>query len=283
MEVLILLGKTILFRPYVFIFLAAFLFSGTIAMGRRRTLVFLFGTWVLAFLSEYSSTRNGFPYGLYHYTDVTKGKELFLSNVPFMDSLSYSFLLFASYSMALFTLAPLRVKKWDIQVLDTFKLRQSWPVLLLTVLYMMMVDVVIDPVTLHGDRWFLGRIYYYEEHGHFFGVPLSNAFGWAVVAFVALLFYQKMEKYFLGPAFRDRGLRVWRFRGLFGVGLYYGVLAFILSVAAWIGEKGILIAGCFIFLLPTVILLLRLRDPRVRASEEEWKAYLKEFQLNLGE
>ena len=81
----LLLGTFIL-RPYVFGFLAAFLLAGAVDLGWRRTL--LFGAWVgpLAWLSEFSSTRTGIPFGLYHYTGTTRGQELFIADVPLMDS-----------------------------------------------------------------------------------------------------------------------------------------------------------------------------------------------------
>ena len=279
MDVPILFLKTIALRPYVFIFLLAFFVSGVVTMGRVRTVVFFLSTWMIAFLSEFSSTRNGFPYGLYHYTEFTRGEELFIFNVPFMDSLSYTFLLFASYSMALFAVSPVRVRKFDVQVADTFSIRQSGVVLLLTAVFMMMIDVVIDPVALQGDRWFLGQIYYYENHGEFFGVPLTNALGWGFVGAVATFVYQRLERRFLSRSFRDRGIVIFPLRGLFGVGLYYGVLFFILTMAWIIGERGIFLAGCFIYAIPTVLLVARCRDSRVQATEEDWTAHKRDFQL----
>ena len=40
------------------------------------------------------------PFGLYHYTGETAGRELHLSNVPFFDSLSFTFLAYASLGLA---------------------------------------------------------------------------------------------------------------------------------------------------------------------------------------
>ena len=157
-------GATILFRPYVFLFLAAFLFSAVRLLGWPRTWRFWLISWITAFLCEFSSTRIGIPFGWYHYTGSTVGQELYLSNIPFMDSLSFSFLLYASYCLALaFTLpsigdAPLP----SAHVLPVLRFdpgsRTSWPVFLLTVMFFAFIDMVIDPVALRGDRWFLGKI-----------------------------------------------------------------------------------------------------------------------------
>src|SRR2546425_588200 len=94
MEFLILLGKTLLLRPYVFLFLAIALATSVWLMGTKRTALFFLLTWATAFLCEFSSTRTGIPFGWYFYTGSTRGQELYLSNMPFMDSLSFSFLLF---------------------------------------------------------------------------------------------------------------------------------------------------------------------------------------------
>ena len=89
MELIALFCKTILFRPYVFVFLAAFLFAAIKLIGWPRTWRFWLISWATAFVCEFSSTRNGIPFGWYHYNGSTVGQELYLSNVPFMDSLSF--------------------------------------------------------------------------------------------------------------------------------------------------------------------------------------------------
>ena len=101
----LLLG-TIVLRPYVFVFLAVYLTIAILNMGLVRSIVFTVLAYTIAFLSEYSSTRIGFPYGFYEYIETTRGQELWISNVPFMDSLSYSFLAYVAYTMALFLWSP---------------------------------------------------------------------------------------------------------------------------------------------------------------------------------
>src|SRR5262245_31389097 len=103
----LLLG-TILLRPYVFGFLAAFWLAGFAGLGGRRTLLFAAWVWPLAWLAEFSSTRTGVPFGLYHYTGTTRGQELFIADVPFMDSLSFTFLAYAAFSVARATLGGRR-------------------------------------------------------------------------------------------------------------------------------------------------------------------------------
>lgn len=64
------------------------------------------------------------------------------------------------------------------------------PVVGLTVVFFTFSDVIIDPVALQGERWFLGEIYGYPQEAVYFGVPLTNFAGWAVVGFLSLLGYR---------------------------------------------------------------------------------------------
>src|SRR5213593_4094290 len=95
-----LLVGTVALRPYVFAFLAVFVAAGFVDLGWRRTLGFTACVWPVALAAELSSTRTGFPFGLYQYTGLTRGQELFIADVPFIDSLSFVFLAYAAYCLA---------------------------------------------------------------------------------------------------------------------------------------------------------------------------------------
>lgn len=262
MDFPILFFKTLLLRPYVFVFLAAFLFNANRLLGWSRTWLFFLITWVTAFVCEYASTRTGIPFGWYHYTGMTVGEELYLSNIPFMDSLSFTFLLFASYSLALLFLAPARPAViQSLRAIPRFsfdpRVRRSWPVLALTVLFFAFIDMVIDPVALRGDRWFLGKIYYYPDPGVHFGVPFENYVGWAVVGSLSLAAYIPIERRMhpLAPEHeQDATIGI-----LLGCGLYLGVLVFNLAVTFWIGELLQGLTGLLMYVPVLVLAALRLR------------------------
>ena len=246
-----LLIGTLLLRPYVFGFLVAFLAAGFADLGVRRTL--LFAAWVgpLAWLCEFSSTRIGVPFGLYHYTGTTRGQELFVGNVPFMDSLSFTFLAYAAYCLARVALAGRRPP--------------APTVALVAGLLMMALDVVIDPLAVRGERWFLGRIFYYPEGGVYFGVPLSNFAGWVVVGTLGVGGYLALTRRLRGGA--APGGRPWP-----GVALYYAVFVFNLAVTAWIGEWVLVMVGATVHLVTALVLWSVSQRPAGRLGLEKQRA-----------
>jgi putative membrane protein len=215
MDVFALIVGTFLLRPYVFGFLLIYLLAASADLGWRRALAFTGWAWAVAFLAEFSSTRIGIPFGLYHYTGFTRGREVFLANVPLFDSVSFAFLAYAAFALARRLLGRSR----------------GVAVIILSGVLMMLLDTVIDPLAVRGDRWFLGQIFYYPEGGVYFGVPLSNFLGWAIVGWVIVGGYVAIGR---GGATGRPGL---------GIGLYYGILAFNLAVTAWIDEPVLLGAG----------------------------------------
>ena len=136
--------------------------------------------------------------------------------------------------------------------------RTSWSVFLLTAFLFAFIDMVIDPLALRGDRWFLGKIYNYHDPGLHFGVPLSNYAGWAVVGLISLAMYFPLDRHI--PAL-SLPLSVTP-QLLLGVGLYYGVLIFNLSITFWIGESFMGMSGLLMHLPVIAVLMFRLARPR---------------------
>ncbi|MGH7429297.1 MAG: carotenoid biosynthesis protein [Candidatus Methylomirabilaceae bacterium] len=247
-ETLELLISTVLLRPYVFLFLALYLWTASSAMGWGRTALFTALAWGVSFAAEYSSTRNGIPFGFYTYIEATKGRELWISNVPFMDSLSFTFVSYVSFALAQWLRLPDGAGEREIVAV-----RRSVPVLCLATFLFMLIDVVIDPVALRGDRWFLGKIYEYPSPGFYFGVPLTNFVGWGVVGFAIIALFQRIDRALPERATSGRGVRP----VLLGAALYYLILAFNLYMTFVIGEHLLGIVGIMLYLPITLLAVKR--------------------------
>ncbi len=234
METLSLLWGTVLLRPYVFLFLAVYLAVAILNMGVLRSLFFTVLAYGIAFLCEYSSTRNGFPFGFYTYIDTTRDQELWISNVPFMDSLSFSFLIYVSYTLSLLLWAPLIKKGWDIRLGEIGPIKHSFKVIASASILCMLMDVIIDPIAFLGDQWFLGKIYFYREPGEYFHIPLTNFAGWFFVAAATLTCFAAFNS-LLNHKIPLKTKQI-AGQALLGPGLYFGVLIFNLGVTFYIGE-----------------------------------------------
>ena len=261
MDLFALILNTVLLRPYVFMFVAAFLFASIQLLGWSRTWRFWLISWTTAFVCEFSSTRNGIPFGWYHYNGATVGQELYISNIPFMVTMSFSYLLYASYCLTHCVLLPVEHSSAPTQpsvmpLRFDLAVRTGWPALMLTAVLFALVDVVIDPVALRGDRWFLGKIYDYLDPGIHFGVPLTNYLGWFAVGVISLAIYFPIDRRL--PPLQPHTNGSTTHRLLLGVGIYYAVLVFIISVTFWIGEWHLGISGLLMYLPLTVWVVLRL-------------------------
>lgn len=226
-----LLVDTVLLRAYVFAFVAAFLAAGLSDLGWRRTLGFAAWVWPVAWLSECASTTVGVPFGFYRYTEATRSQELFIGNIPLMDSLSFTFLAYAAFSLARAVLKRRPASGMTLAVVAG--------------LLMMLIDVVIDPLAVRGDRWFLGRIFYYPEAGMYFGVPLSNFVGWWLVGAAGVGGYLTVAGQTGAPT-----IRLWP-----GIALYYAVLGFNLTMTAWIGEWFLFAIGVTLHVVLAILLV----------------------------
>lgn len=244
---------SLLLRPYVFGFLAVYVTAAAAAWGWRRAVAFTLWAGSVAFGAEWTSTRVGFPFGLYHYTGVTAGRELYLSNVPVFDPLSFTFLAYASLGLAgqLLGIADAAVPAARD---GGTRLRLAS----LAGLLMMWLDVVIDPLAVRGDRWFLGRIFYYPEPGWYFGVPLANFVGWVVVGATIAWGWTLLGPR-VGGARPAWGAR-WPEHGRQAVWLYYLVLAFNLAITAAVAEPALLVVGVLLHVPLATLVVCSLRS-----------------------
>jgi Carotenoid biosynthesis protein len=226
-----LLLSTIALRPYVFIFLAGFLFIAIVNFGLRTTILFTLLTYAVSLACEWSSVHNGFPFGLYHYIDATRAREIWV-------------------------FSPLYRRGADFRILDTWEIRRAPRVWLMAALFMVMVDMVVDPLSVLGDRWFLGRIFWYDPPGPHFGVPISNYLGWYFVAAITIAIFQWLDAALNRGSAKPAGLlAAMRSRALLGPALYAGIVIFGITMLFRINAPNIGWAAVFIYLPFTVLAL----------------------------
>jgi putative membrane protein len=265
-------------RPYFVVFLLTYLFGCSAHMGVKRAIFFGIAGYLVAWLSEFSSIHNGIPFGHYYYIETTKGKELWVMGVPFMDSMSFVFLAWASYSMALMAASPIVRSRATLYLLETKKIRYSVGTRLLGALFFVLLDVIIDPVALKGGKWFLGQIYGYPEPGLYFGVPISNFVGWFIVGFVMIWALQTIDRFLEKKRARDWSTRRLLWRYVVGPSLYFGVLLFNLSVTFSIGEYTLAWMGILIVFAQVSFLYFSLKGNLVRGAEAcAVEAHLADF------
>ncbi len=269
-----LVWGTILLRPYVFGFLAVYLVAGWRHIGWKKTLAYIPVGYALAWLSEFSSIHWGFPYGDYFYIQSTAGRELWVFGVPFMDSLSYVFLSYCSYSLAVFLMSPVGVWSGNLVTLETSRIRRSWRTLIYGAFLFVLLDIVIDPVALQGQRWFLGRIYGYRHEGFYFGIPMSNFGGWLFVGAVLTGALQALERMpsldskLRLPANRSSWIR------LLGPALYFSVLLFNIAITFYIGEMLLGLVDLLLFAALLVPMVFFTVHKNANLSAEEVYAYV---------
>jgi len=275
-------------RPYVTLFLLAFLALSWLEQGRLRTLIWLVTGYLVAFAAEWGSINHGIPFGFYVYNYEALENDLLIAGVPFFDSLSFAFLSYVSFSFAQFFLSPLWVRKWDVQRVTPRRVRNSAGVLFLGACLMVVIDLIVDPVAHHGRHWFLGDIYYYPVPGYHFDVPLANYAGWFVVGWVTILINQRVDRWLAAREFRTGKLVALRHlpaKGLFAPLFWSGILIFQLGVTAWLGwgydladvggdriawQKGLrmqFLAGCFV--TAPILVLAALQLARVNREPDD--------------
>lgn len=159
-------------RWYVSLLGVVFLVCAVRHLGWRRTFAYAIPALAVGLLFENASVRFGFPYTHYTFDSSLRGKEIFVGDVPLMVSMSYTYMgYFAFAAGRLVASGPWRTRA-----------RLWWDEYLLGVVLMVWAIWIFDPVARLGDRWFLGRLFYYEGPGFWFGLPLASQAGFLFTA-----------------------------------------------------------------------------------------------------
>jgi len=232
----VLVLETLGLRWFAVAFLAALLWAAWPEGGAHRAFRFLAIAALASFAAEFSSTHTGFPYGDYAYVADTRGRELYLANIPAFVPLSFGSVVYAGRAL----------------VRGTAIARTHTGLVLGSAAAATMLDLVIDPITLQGDRWFLGSLYAYGSGGPWFDVPLSNFGGWILVSSVIVALDEALARGDRrdAPSLRGRVLAM-------------GICVFFVVLGLWLRDWAAAGAGAGITLL---VALLAFAVPRDRPA-----------------
>ncbi len=156
----------------VFQFIVMFIFAwvhGSRQYGFKNMVIWFMVTWVVSNFFEGLSIQMGFPFGNYHYTELDTVIPR-IWNVPVMIMVSYFAIVYSSWCVALAVTNQMGKK-----------IQGAYKVIVPVTagLVMAMWDLVSDPTasTISGS-WI------WEDGGSYFGVPISNFFGWFFVVYI---------------------------------------------------------------------------------------------------
>jgi uncharacterized membrane protein len=148
-------------------------FHGTERYGKKNIIIFFLITLAVSFSFENLSIRTGFPFGFYHYSPT-----LGLMTVPLIIIFAYFSIGYLSWMLS-HVLTGQYSKK--------LQGKQIFIVPFIAAFIMVMWDLSVDPIssTLQG-------LWVWTYPGAYFGVPISNFFGWFLVVY---LFFQIFALY----------------------------------------------------------------------------------------
>lgn len=157
----------------VTLLLTAFAFTHGIGRyGWRTMVIFFVVVVVIGWSYESLSIQTGFPFGDYYYTSVLGPK---IGQVPVLIMPSYFAMGYLSW-----TIASVLLRKRD----NTISGSDLWVLPLVASFVMVMWDLSSDPLcsTIMGE-------WVWEDGGPYFGVPLTNFFGWFLTVFTFYLVF----------------------------------------------------------------------------------------------
>jgi putative membrane protein len=224
-------------RPYVVAFLISFLVIASAERGWLRALLWLATGTFIGWLVEFSSTRNGFPFGSYDYNEANFPNEAWIGGVPLFASLSFAFLTYFGYSIACTFLSRLERSGADVQRRVDPRIDTSLPVLLLAAIVTTWADTVTDPVAHLGRYWFLGDLYAYTSDGVHFNVPLTNYAGWLFTSACIVSVNQLLDALLRARGVEARGFLL-PYKPLWALGAVLGNFAFIIGVSVYLVAWG---------------------------------------------
>ncbi len=225
---------SLIHRPYVTAFMVFFLALALWEQGGIRTTIWVLSSYLIALLAEWGSINHGVPFGWYFYHYEALKQDLVVAGVPFFDTISFSFLSYVSFSFAQFFASPPKVGWLFVHRVSSPRARHAKSTLILGAFFMVVIDLVVDPIANLGEYWFLGKIYHYPDPGVHFGITFANYCGWFVVAMTTLWLNQGIDRALIQRGMAPPLRPYIPGDGLFSMLFWMGIVLFQLGVTYWV-------------------------------------------------
>ena len=136
-----------------------FIFHSLIFFGLVNTFFFFTVSFLISFFLEFIGANKGYVFGKYSYkTSLCPGP--MLGNVPLLIAMAWSGLIYMSLNCSFLLL--------DGEIKNIISLEY----LLMTSMFITILDLVLDPIAVNEGRW------KWKEPGKYYGVPVQNFIGW---------------------------------------------------------------------------------------------------------
>lgn len=157
-------------------------------LGWRRSLIFIFLSAGTGFISEYLGLHYGWMVtSSYSYQPGL----LDIGGVPLIILIFWSIFIYTGYSIAnsfvIWRSRGINENEKEIPANHNVIMPAAGALIVL------FIDLFMDPLQVARGMW------QWPDGGLYFGVPISNFIGWFLVAFVALLIFQKINSIYPRP------------------------------------------------------------------------------------
>jgi putative membrane protein len=263
-------------RPYVVALVLTFAIAAAAERGWLRMITWLIVGSFIGWLSEFVSTRTGFPFSWYEYYPSSFPNDIWISNIPLFASLSFAALSYFGLSLTTTLFSPLRIGNRGVEREENDGIYLSLKTALWASLLITWTDFVVDPVAHLGEYWFLGKIYFWitKTAAWHFDIPLYNYAGWLITVFAIIYINQRMDQFMTARGLPPKQAFPLKNRCMWSLGYYIGNYVFILCVSIYLyfnpavpEEKniGLVLANTFVFVVAFIVfigavLLVKLRE-----------------------
>ena len=152
-----------------------FITHGALFWGLLNIAIFLIITFFVSLLLEIIGSKTGYVFGgKYHYnSDNTPGFILF--GIPVLIPIAWFGIIYMSINFC----------NYVTNVRFPFEDSINLFFIILTAIFVMLLDLVLDPLAVDEKRW------NWELPGIYYGIPILNFFGWLLVPLLILLIFQQ--------------------------------------------------------------------------------------------